>query len=262
MINNKYKIEKYLSNGNFGAVFECSYNNKKYAIKFDSNNDSKLLKYEAGIYMELRYVTKISKLVDFFLYDNKYYLVLELFKLNLKDYKYRFYNSEYYLERLVKIMNSVIETLKNIHNYGIIHRDLKPPNICLNHNYEPYIIDFGMAKKIIINNKHIEEKNINNIIGSPNYISLNVVNLIEPSRRDDMESLIYIMMFMLLNDNEYIIYTNNTLNIQKSISKISEVLLKNDIKLKLINILIYLRKLNFSQIPNYNYISNYLRNVS
>ena len=49
MINNKYTIERYLSQGNFGSVYECSYNNKKYAVKSDS--DSKLLKYEAGIYI-------------------------------------------------------------------------------------------------------------------------------------------------------------------------------------------------------------------
>jgi serine/threonine protein kinase len=252
MLNNKYTIEKYLSQGNFGSVYECSYNNKKYAVKCDS--DSKLLKYEAGIYKELRVVKNISTLFDFFLFDNKYYMVLDLFDLNFRHYKDRFYNSKYYSEKLVKIMNKVITTLRDIHNHGIVHRDLKPPNICLNKNLEPYIIDFGMAKKIIINRQHIEEKNIRNIIGSPNYVSLNVVNLIEPTRRDDMESLIYIYIFMLLSDKEYITYTNNTLITQKSTSKISEILLKNNVNLKLIEILIYLRKLNFSQIPNYEFI--------
>jgi len=252
MINNKYIIEKYLSHGNFGIVYECSYNNKKYAVKCDS--DSKLLKYEAGIYKELRFVKKISTIVDFFSWDNKYYMVLDLFNLNLKDYKERFYNSKYYLERLLEIMNKVIDTLRDIHNYGIVHRDLKPPNICLNYNYEPYIIDFGMAKKIIINYKHIEERNIKNIIGSPNYVSLNVVNLIEPTRRDDMESIIYIILFMILNNENYIKYTNNTLHSQKNIAKVSEILLENNITLNLVKLLTYIQKLNFSQIPNYNYL--------
>ena len=205
-------------------------------------------------YKELRSVRNISTLVDFFLFGNKYYMVLDLFDLNFKDYKDRFYNSKYYSERLVEIMNKIIDILRDIHNCGIVHRDLKPPNICLNKNFEPYIIDFGMAKKIIINNKHIEHRNIKNIIGSPNYASLNVVNFIEPTRRDDMESLIYVYIFMLLSNKEYIAYTNNTLTIQKSISKISEILMKNNVNFKLINILIYLRKLNFSQTPNYEYI--------
>ena len=254
MINNKYKIERYLSCGNFSSVFKCSYNNKKYAVKCD--NDSKLLKYEANIYKELRSVHQISKLVDFFLYDNKYYMVLDFFELTLADFKERTFNSQYYEDKLIIIIKKVINILRDIHNCGIVHRDLKPPNICLNKNLEPYIIDFGMSKKIIINNKHIEERAINNIIGSPNYVSLNVINLIEPTMRDDVESIIYITMFMILNNDVYINYTNNTLYIQKSISKISEVLLKNNVNMKLQDILIYVRRLKFSQSPNYEYIKS------
>ena len=254
MINNKYKFERYLNSGNFGSVIQCSYNNKKYAIKCD--NDSKLLKYEANIYKELRSVYQISKLVDFFLYDKKYYMVLDLFELTLADFKERTFNTQYYQDKLIIIIKKVINILRDIHNCGIVHRDLKPSNICLNNNLEPYIIDFGMAKKIIINKKHIEEKTINNIIGSPNYVSLNVVNLIEPTMRDDVESIIYIIMFMILKNDAYINYTNNTLYIQKSISKISEVLLKNYVNMKLIDILIYIRRLRFSQTPNYEYIKS------
>ena len=256
MINNKYKIERYLNQGNFGTVYICSYNNKNYAVKCDSDGDSNLLKYEANIYKELRSVYKISKLVDFFLFDSKYYMVLDLFELNLTDFKDRFFNSPYYEEKLFIIINKVINILRDIHNCGVVHRDLKPPNICLDKNLEPYIIDFGMAKKIIINNKHIEERNIHDIIGSPNYVSLNVVNLLEPTRRDDIESLIYIMIYLIMDNKDYVAYTNNTLETQKSTFKISEILSQynNDINLKLLNILMYLRKLNFSQIPNYEYI--------
>ncbi len=256
MINNKYKIERYLNQGEFGVVYKCSYSNKNFAVKCDNNN--KLLKYEANIYKELKNINNISKLVDFFLFNNKYYIVLELFELNLKDYKDRFFNSQQYQEKLIIIINKLIDILRDIHNCGIVHRDIKPPNICLNKNYEPYLIDFGMAKKIINNNKHIEERNINNIIGSPNYVSLNVVNLLEPTRRDDIESVIYIIVYMLLNNIDYIQYTNNTLETQKSIFKISEFLSKNNINLNLLTILNYVRKLHFSQQPNYEYIKKLL----
>ena len=131
---------------------------------------------------------------------------------------------------------------------------MKPSNICLNNNLEPFIIDFGMAKKIITNNKHIEERTIHNIIGSPKYISLNVINLKEPTRRDDMESIMYILMYMILDDNQYINYTNNKLEIQKSITKINEILLNQIVDIKILAGILYIRKLNFSQQPNYDYI--------
>tara|TARA_B110000444_G_scaffold260103_2_gene305938 strand:- start:1122 stop:1907 length:786 start_codon:yes stop_codon:yes gene_type:complete len=256
MINNKYKIERYLNQGTFGIVYKCSYNNKDYAVKCDGDNttDYKLLKYEAHIYKELRSINNISRLIDFFLLDNKYYMVLDYYSLNLMDFKYRFFYSACYKERLVYIISKLIDIMRDIHNRGIVHRDLKPPNICLNKNLEPFIIDFGMAKKIIINNQHIMERNIHNIIGSPNYISLNVVNLVEPSRRDDMESIIYIIIYMLLDERDYLKYTNNTLHAQKSLATITDLIPTLKIPLKIDSVLLYIRKLNFSQTPNYDHI--------
>jgi serine/threonine protein kinase len=256
MINNKYKIENYISEGNFGVVYECSYNNKKYAVK--CNNDTKLLKYEATIYKQLRSVKNISTVADFFLFDNYYYLVLDLYDFNLKDFKTYFINSNNYNERLKTMFDKIVETMKYIHNVGIVHRDLKPANICIYANYEPYIVDFGMAKKIIHNKIHIEERTINSIIGSPNYISLNVVKLIEPTRRDDMEAIIYIVLYMLLDDTAYMNYTNNTLATQKDISTLTDLILKSNINNGLLTALKYIRKLNYSQIPNYDYISGTL----
>ena len=252
MINNKYKIIQYISEGNFGVVYECSFNNRKYAVK--SNDNSRILKYEANVYKHLRYVKNISSLVDFFLFDNNYHLVLDLYELNFKDFKAKYYNSNNYKERLNIMVDKIVDTIRDIHNAGVVHRDLKPANICINAQLEPYIIDFGMSKKIICNKKHIEERKINNIIGSPNYISQNVLNLIEPTRRDDMEALIYIILYMLLDNSVYINYTNNTIDIQKDVSTITSLVLNNNINENLLVALKYIRKLNYSQIPNYEYI--------
>ena len=256
MINNKYKIEQYISEGSFGVVYKCSFNNKKYAVK--SNNDSRILKYEANMYKHLRSVKNISTLVDFFLFDNNYHMVLDLYELNLKDFKANYFNSNNYKERLKIMVDKIVDTVRDIHKAGVVHRDLKPANICINSQLEPYIVDFGMAKKIIHNKKHIEERNINNIIGSPNYISQNVLNLIEPTRRDDMEALIYIILYMLLDDAAYINYTNNTIDIQKDISTITTLVLNNNINENLLVALKYIRKLNYSQIPNYDYAAGLL----
>tara|TARA_B110000444_G_scaffold82935_3_gene78387 strand:+ start:3796 stop:4569 length:774 start_codon:yes stop_codon:yes gene_type:complete len=253
MINNKYVIEKFISRGSFGMVYQCSFNNKKYAVK--SNNDSKILRYEASIYTHLRSVKNISSLFDFFLYDNYYYMVLDLYKLNLKDFKTNNFKSNNYNERFKKMINKIVITIQEIHNTGVIHRDLKPVNICINSNSEPFIVDFGMAKRIINNKKHIEVRSINSIIGSPNYISQNVTRLIEPTRRDDMESIIYIILYMLLDETNYKNYTNNTLNIQKELSTIESLINDNDIDVNLFLALRYIRKLNYSQQPNYNYIT-------
>ena len=67
MINNKYKIEKYLTRGNFGHIIECSYKNKKYAMK--CSIDLNVIKYEANIYKELRKIKNIWESYIKFIYD-------------------------------------------------------------------------------------------------------------------------------------------------------------------------------------------------
>ena len=141
-----YIVDSLINKGTFGCIYKCHKNCNIYAIKEDIN--IKLLKHEADIYRSIKNVKNISKLIDFFSFNNKYYLVLDYFEYSLKQYKTMHYNSKVYSYhvKLTKIFSSLVTTLENIHTMGIIHRDLKPDNICFNQYNEPYIIDFGLAK--------------------------------------------------------------------------------------------------------------------
>ena len=184
--------------------------------------------------------------------------------MTLKDYKYRFFNSNDYNIKIYRIIGILIDTLNNIHNKNIIHRDLKPTNICFDLNYNPYIIDFGLSTKYYNNGYHIVEGKINNIIGSPNFVSQNIVNLITPSRRDDMESIIFIFIYLILDDNIYLKYNNLQLTYKKDIMYINNILINNNINPNYINnifnSMLYIRRLKFTQTPNYTLIKKLLLN--
>lgn len=269
MISSKYNIYNYISRGTFGNVYKCLYNNKFYAIK-EEDMDKNTLKYEANIYKQLKGVNNIANLYDFFLENNKYYLVLSYYDINLVEFKIKVFDSENYINKVIKIIDILFTTITHIHTSGIIHRDLKPSNICLDSNFKPIIIDFGLSKKIINNNIHIAKKNIKNIIGSYNFISINVLNLIEPSRRDDLESIVLIYLYLILNRSQYLNYSNITIEakrkenlIQTFINEtfINETFIKfNKYICGILCMLNYIRKLKFSQEPNYNYIKNILVN--
>ena len=259
MINNKYEIINIINSGNYGCVYKVKNNNNIfYALKEELRNDN-ILFNEANIYKELRFIKNVGKIKDYFYYNNKNYLVLNLYDTNLTHIKYKKYNSVNYIILINNIFKIILKTIEDIHNLGYIHRDIKPSNICLDKMNEPYLIDFGFSKKYITNNKHIEEKKIKSIIVSYSFISNNVNNLIEPTRRDDIESLIYIYIYMLIDkDYEKDIYKikNN------SFTYVNSILLSFNIDKKLTNnimeMLYYVRLLKFNQTPNYIYLLNIL----
>lgn len=247
-----YIIREIISQGSFGKIYKCYSNDTKqnYALKIGKD-----LKYEANIYKLLLNTSNVSGFIDFFKYNDKYdCLVLRLYNMNLKQFKEQFYNDVNYNTYLKKIFLGVVNGIKNIHENGIIHRDIKPVNVCLNNNMEPFIIDLGMAKRIIINKKHIENGNIHDIIGTINYASINSINKKQLSRRDDIESFFYIYMYMILNDDKYHDYIFKNIKQQKDLNVINSYLETYNEK----TCIKYIRNMTFTQKPNYEYILSLL----
>jgi hypothetical protein len=120
-----------------------------------------------------------------------------------------------------------------------------------------FLIDFGISKIYKNGMIHNDETKISGLLGSVNFSSLNTINLIEPSRRDDIESVLYILVYMLLPKNTYIVY--NELNIiEKKNIEVNIDFLKTahsnidyNIFAKLFN---YIRRLKYNQQPNYEYL--------
>jgi len=260
MLLNKYEIISNISNGEFGEVIKVKYNDIFYAVKCGAKD---LIKYEIQIYKHLRAISNISTIHDVFEHNNKMYMVMDLYSMTLVDYKLQNSEHENYVKQTISIFKDLINLIKTIHFNNIIHRDLKPTNVCLDSNYNLYLIDFGIAKIYKHNNVHNSETQIKSLIGSINFSSLNVLNLIEPSRRDDVESLVYILFYLLLDKSSYSIYTNLDVSNKKNINvllmllqdKNNSILNKKNINYTTLDKLFkYIRRLKYNQTPNYDYI--------
>ena len=120
-----------------------------------------------------------------------------------------------------------------------------------------YIVDFGLCKPFIENEKHIEMKKTNSIIGSYTYASVNAHNHLELSRRDDLESLFYMLLYFLIGTLEWQKLPMD----KKDYIKIMKIGVLNNtpnITTPLVNYMNYIKKLEFEEMPDYQYLTNCL----
>jgi serine/threonine protein kinase len=246
IIGNKYKIGEMLGSGGYGILFRARNirTNEEVAVKVEPiNNNTKLLKNETKIYQYLNSFCQkgIPKVLWYGSDKVNYYMVMELLGSSLKEVK----NSN-----IQSIGIQIINRLEFIHSKQLIHRDVKPENFLfgiLKNEDILYIIDFGFCKTYINNGIHIQNKKRDHIIGTPNFISIRVSEGEEPSRRDDLESVVYILYYLWNGD----ISVND-----------KELFLNKEEKIPsyMIEFFDYCRNLRFEEDPNYSYLYNVLKN--
>jgi serine/threonine protein kinase len=243
IISNKYKIIKKIGEGAFGSVYigEHIFLEKQVAIKISHKYKDILITNEARIYKLLQNTTGVPNMLMYGVYSGINYLIMEKMDYDLE----RIDKSNVYLIGIE--MFKIIET---IHSKGVIHRDIKPENFMFK-NDKLYLIDYGLSTMYIdLDNNHIKQRYTDEIIGSKHYISLNIHNNMLPSRRDDLESIVYVLIY-LLNDN--LPWENlDNIHIQKSKE---HIICSN----KLLNILNYIRGMSYSDTPNYKFIYKQLK---
>jgi len=266
IINNKYKIISKIGEGTFGTIFKGENINTSelVAIKVEPiEKNTKLLKNETKIYNYLnnniKNVPTIEgiPMVKWFGKDTKnYYMVMNLLGDSLEKRINQF--RSFSLKLVLQIGIKIISLLKMIHDKGLIHRDIKPDNFLLGLKNEKkiYVIDFGFCKCYNRDRRHIEEKEVNNLIGSKMYASINAHNLIELSRRDDLESLGYMLVYFYLGNLPW-----QNIEEDEKIKKLKEKIINNvNLPDVLVNYIKYVRLLDFNETPNYYLIIENFKN--
>ena len=134
-------------------------------------------------------------------YEAEYhYLVMSILGPNL-DQLLKLCGGSFSLKTTIIIALQILDRLEILHNYGYIYGDIQPTNFVVGLGSESpfiFIIDFGKCKryKNKTNGQHIIYKENVYYTFDPVFASINTHNHIQCSRRDDIESLLYLIIYL------------------------------------------------------------------
>jgi len=264
-------VNKQLGKGGFGQIYlgRNIRENVPIAIKVEESSNRSHLRLEYEILKDIQNGKGIPRIYKYRQGHNHNYLVMELLGKSLD--KLFSDNDKYFTYKTIfQIGYQMIERIQYVHSKLYIHRDIKPGNFVIGRGDKSkiiYIIDFGLSKRYIDPEKkcHIPYREGKGLTGTARYVSLFTHYGIEQSRRDDIESIAYNLIYFAKGKLPWQgVKTKNKKEKHKKImeSKLAytpDILCAN-LPEEFVRLLKYARKLEFEDEPNYADIKSMFKN--
>ena len=204
-ILNKLFLSKYIpiqkiGEGAFAKIYKAQGGEELVAVKFENRSNEYEFLEEEAIMMRYLKGPQIPVIKCFGKNMEYNIMAMELlgdsleFNMNIKK--------KFSVKTTAMIGYQILNVLEFIHDRHIIHRDIKPDNFLMGYkekNAVLYLLDFGLAKKFrssktLMQYPYVRKKKMT---GTARYASIHALEEMEQSRRDDLESMAYVLLYFL-----------------------------------------------------------------
>ncbi|CAA0814317.1 casein kinase I-like 3 [Striga hermonthica] len=273
IVGGKFKLGRKIGSGSFGEIFLATHMDtfEIVAVKIEnSKTKHPQLLYEAKLYNILQGGSGIPSIKWSGVNGDDNVLVLDLLGPSLEDL-FVYCGRTFSLKTVLMLADQMITRIEFVHSKGFLHRDIKPDNFLMGLGRKAnqvYIIDFGLAKRYrdSSTNRHIPYRENKNLTGTARYASCNTHLGIEQSRRDDLESLGYVLLYFLRGSLPWQGLKAATKKqkydkiCEKKLSTPIEVLCKSH-PVEFASYFHYCHSLTFDQRPDYGFLKRLFREL-
>ena len=274
-IKNQYSFKSTdrLGGGSFGQIFKGINlkTKEEVAIKIESKNiETPQLLHESKILKILKDNEGFPKVYLLSPLDDVLIMVMELLGDNLQKLLKNKPEQKFSLKTTLMLGIQILKRIKTLHENNFIHRDIKPENFTIGLKKMKnviYMIDYGLTRKYSDSHKnHIPYKEGKNLTGTALYASIYTHKGIEQSRRDDLESLGYMLIHFCKGELPWMnIKAKNKAGkyrkiMEKKIEMKPEILCAGLID-EFREYFKYVRELQFTEEPNYELLFGLLNNA-
>lgn len=198
-------------------------------------------------------------------------MVIDMLGPSLEDL-FDYCKRKFSLKTVLMVGDHMIQRLEKVHEKCFLHRDIKPDNFLMglgSNQHLVYMIDFGLAKryKDPRTGEHIPYRDGKSLTGTARYASANTHLGIEQARRDDLESVGFVMIYFLKGKLPWQGIPAKTKKSkydkikEKKISTTVDELVKGLPK-EFGMYMQYCRNLKFEEKPDYSLLRKYLQDVA
>lgn len=271
-----YNMIRLVGQGSFGELWLAKMKGtdrkgksvlRNVAVKFeDAKAPNPTIAIEVNAYIALGLHKHVPIIYDVFSGLGRSCMAMELLGKSVLDRRdwCRKQGTRMPLKDVIQIGIQMLAGLEHVHHCKLIHRDIKPENFLFGQQGSKTqdvlrIIDFGLAKRYISEEtkKHIQFNADSIAMGTPRYMSIRAHMRIQQSRRDDLEALSYVLIYLLRERMPW-----DGIHLSEGIQKNEEImqvkqrtpvheLTGTDIPDAFHHLLTYSKKLGFKEDPDY-----------